>query len=391
MSDPILPPTVRHIALDGRDIYLVGTAHVSKQSVADVTATVAAVMPDTICVELCAARHKSLSDPDGWKKMDIFKVIRQKKSLFLFAQLILASFYRRLGRELDVVPGAEMLEGVKLAQSTGAELVLADRDITLTLKRIWAGLGFWNKMKLISSYMASFFEKTEIDATTIENLKQQDQLESVLHSFEESFPGIRERLIDERDIYLAEKIRASKGTRIVAIVGAGHCPGIERHIGTPADLSELETVPRPSIWPTIIGWGIPLLIMALIGALFAKGGAELSVNSGILWAVIVGVLSALGTALAFGHPLAIITSLLTAWIGAILPIVGVGMFAATVQAFVKRPTVSDMENLPADLESVKGAWRNPVSRIFLVLMLANLGSTLGTLISTSILVKRLFG
>lgn len=392
MSDttPVLPATVHHIQAAGKDIWLVGTAHVSKQSVEDVAATVAAIQPDSICVELCPARHKSLADPHAWKRMDIFKVIREKKSLFLFAQLILASFYRKLGRELDVQPGAEMLKGVQLAESTGVELVLADRDITLTLKRIWAGLGFWNRMKLLSSFLAGFFEKGTVDAASIETMKQQDQLEAVMHSFEETFPGIKERLIDERDIYLAQKIRSAKGTRVVAVVGAGHCPGIEKQIQRDHDLSPLETIPPSSIWNAILGWGVPLVLFGLFGALLALKGQHAAIDYGIFWFLATGIGAALGTALAFGHPLAILTSLLTAGAGAIIPVLGVGMFAATVQAWVKRPTVNDMERLPEDLESLKGAWNNGVSRIFLVLILANLGSTLGTLLTTLVIAKKLF-
>jgi pheromone shutdown-related protein TraB len=381
MSELSLPDRVSAITVDNRQIYLVGTAHVSQESVDDVRRTVEQVDPDTICIELCASRHKAMTQKDTWKKMDIVKVIKKKKAVLLLAQLIMSSFYRRLGEQLGVQPGAEMLEGIECAKQRNARLILADRDIEITLKRVWGYLGFWNKMKLLSSLMLSIFSKEEIDSDTIETLKQQDQLESIMAEFAEQFPEIKLRLIDERDIYLAQKIRAAEGQRIVAVVGAGHCQGIKQHIQQDESLEELVTIPKKSIIPKLIGWSIPLLLLALWGYGFYTKGAKFSIETIWIWFLVNGTLSALGAAIALAHPLTILSAFLGAPITSLNPLIAAGWVAGLVQAIVKRPTVDDMEDLPNAIYSAKGFWTNPVTRILLVVIFANLGSVLGTWIS----------
>ncbi|MCK5186380.1 MAG: TraB family protein, partial [Deltaproteobacteria bacterium] len=271
-SDFTLPASVHHITIEGKNIYLVGTAHVSKKSVEDVSNTIETVNPDAICVELCAARHKAIVQRDNWKQMNIFKIIKEKKAVFLLAQLIMSSFYRRIGEQLGVQPGAEMVEGIKQAEKTGAELVLADRDIEITLKRVWRNLNFFNKLKMASHILATLFVGEKIDESLIEKIKEQDQLETIMETFSESFPEVKKRLIDERDIYLAQKIRSAPGTTIVAVVGAGHVPGIQQHIHKNEPIAPLVEVPPKSIIPVILKWAIPALILTLLIAGFFKGG-----------------------------------------------------------------------------------------------------------------------
>ncbi|PKN45417.1 MAG: TraB family protein, partial [Deltaproteobacteria bacterium HGW-Deltaproteobacteria-20] len=210
-----LPESVTVIEEGEKKFFLVGTAHVSLESVEDVRRTVEIVNPDSICVELCPARHQAMTRRDDWKRMDIYKVIKEGKAVFLMVQLVLQAFYRKIGDKLGVQPGAEMMEGVRLAQETGATLVLADRDVQVTLKRVWGYLGFWKKFQLLSQLLASIFVDDEVDKALIEDLKKKDQLVAIMGSFAENFPQIKERLIDERDIYLAQKIRKAPGTNIV--------------------------------------------------------------------------------------------------------------------------------------------------------------------------------
>jgi pheromone shutdown-related protein TraB len=349
--------------------------------VEDVKATVEAVGPDSICIELCAARHKALVQKDNWKKMDIFKVIKEKRALFLLAQLILNSFYTRLGKQLKVQPGAEMIEGMRQADKIGAELVLADRDIEITLKRVWGYLNLWNKLVMVSQLMASFFVGGSIDSELVEEMKSKDQLENIMEAFTDSFPEVKKRLIDERDIYLSQKIRIAPGKKIVAIVGAGHVKGIKEHIKNVIPLEPVMEIPPKSVIPQIIKWTIPLLIVVLLAVGFLKGGAQHSAQSIYIWILVNGILSALGAALAFGHPLTVLSAFVGAPITSLNPMVAAGWVAGLVQAWIKKPTVHDLEDLPNAISSVKGFWLNPVSRILLVVVLANLGSTLGTIIS----------
>jgi len=395
MSEPetsktSLPNSVTAITIDNKKIYIVGTAHVSKQSVKDVETTIALVNPDTICVELCESRYKSMKDKDLWKKMDIFRVVKEKKTVFLLAQLIMGSFYRKLGEQLDVPPGAEMLKGIELSESMNKQLVLADRNIEVTLRRVWAGLSFWGKMKMMSQMLGSLFVSEEIDGSMVESLKQDDQLEKMMEEFSKGFPGVRSRLIDERDIYLAEKIRTAPGETIVAVVGAGHVKGMLECIKTPHDLTEITKIPAPSIWPSIIGWGISASIIALFVIGFFTGGAEKSIHSIYIWILVTGTFAAIGTAIALGHPLAILTAFVAAPITTIHPLLAAGWFAGLTQAFLKKPTVEDMENLKTAFDSLKGFWGNSFCRVLLVVIMANLGSSIGTFVAGSWIIKELF-
>jgi pheromone shutdown-related protein TraB len=371
-----LPERVTHVRLDDKDVYLVGTAHISKDSVDDVRTTVDQVHPDAICVELCKARHQAMTQADNWRKMDIVKVVRQKKAVFLLAQLIMSSFYRRLGEKLGVQPGAEMIEGIRQAESTGAQLVLADRDIEITLKRVWGYLGIWSKLKLATQLMTGIFVHEEIDESMIEQLKKQDQLEAVMAEFAGQYPEIKRRLIDERDTFLAEKIRTAPGKTVVAVVGAGHVDGIKSQIHQEHSLDELTQLPPKSIWPKIFAWGIPLLIVLLIIRGFGQGTTHGFQNI-YIWVLVTGTLAGVGAALALAHPLTILSAFLAAPITTLHPLLAAGWVAGIVQVAIKKPTVSDLEELPTAIGTMKGFWRNPVTRILLVVALANVGAMIG--------------
>lgn len=390
MSYENLPECVTVIEDGDKLFFLVGTAHVSQESVEDVRRTVEIVQPDSICVELCPARHQAMTQRDNWRKMDIYKVIKEGKAVFLMIQLVLQAFYRKIGDKLGVQPGAEMMEGVRLAGETGATLVLADRDVQVTLKRVWGFLGFRKKFQLFSQLMASVFVDDDVDKALIEDMKKKDQLAAIMGAFAEDFPQIKERLIDERDIYLAQKIRQAPGTRIVAVVGAGHVPGMQQHFGHDIDLAPLEELPPPSKWSTFWKWGLPGFFVALLVIGFFRGGANASMDAVSIWIMVTGIGAALGSLAALGHPLTILSSFLAAPLTTLHPIIAAGWVAGLVQAWVKKPTVLDLEELPASVMTVKGFWLNPVSRILLVVIFANLGATIGVFISGSWIAARVF-
>lgn len=382
-TDYSLPDSVKRVELEGKEIFLLGTAHVSKESVEDVRRAAEILKPDTICVELCTARHRSIVMKDAWKQMNIVKVVKEKKSLFLLSQLILSSFYRRLGSQMGVQPGAEMIEGITQAEKHNSVLVLADRDIEITLKRVWGHLNFWNKMKMVMQLMMSLFINEKIDDSMIEEMKNKDQLEQVMETFAKSFPEVKKRLIDERDIYLAQKVRSAPGKKILAIVGAGHVAGMEDYVHQEIDLEPLMEIPPKSMIPKILKWTIPTLIIALIiGGMF-KGGTQTSIESIYIWVLVNGILSAIGAAIALGHPITILTAFVSAPITSLNPMIATGWVSGIVQAGVKKPTVADLEDLPNATSSIKGFWMNPVSRVLLVVVLANIGSSLGTFIAGS--------
>lgn len=375
-----LPESVRVITLEGKTVYLVGTAHVSKDSVLDVRRTIDIVNPDSICVELCRSRYRNMTSTEDWKQMDLFRVVREKRSSLLLAQLLMSGFYKKIGSKLGVKPGAEMLEGVELARRNGIPLIPADRDIQVTLKRVWGHLGFWTKLKLIAEMLAGVMFSGEIDEELIEKIKERDQLESLMEEFSDKIPGVRERLIDERDTYLAQKVREAPGETVVAVVGAGHCRGIESKIHSDHDLRPLLEIPRKTMAPKVVAWGIPIVIVAMIASSFFRNGIEHSFESIWIWIAVNGAFSALGAALAMGHPITVVTAFIAAPITSLNPTIAAGWFAGLVQAVVRKPKVADIENLGSALTSFREFWTNPVIRILLVVVMANLGSTLGTFI-----------
>ncbi len=385
-----LPESVTVVEDGGKRFFLVGTAHVSLESVEDVRRTVEIVRPDSICVELGPARHQAMTRRDDWKRMDIYKVIKDGKAVFLMVQLVLQAFYRKIGDKLGVQPGAEMMEGVRLAGETGATLVLADRDVQVTLKRVWGFLGFWKKFQLLSQLLTSIFVDEDVDKALIEDMKKKDQLAAIMGSFGENFPQIKERLIDERDIYLAQKIRKAPGENIVAVVGAGHVPGMQKYFGQEIDLAPLEELPPPSKWGAFWKWGLPGFFVALLVIGFFRGGANASVDALSIWVLVTGIGAALGSLAAFGHPLTVLSSFLAAPITTLHPLIAAGWVAGLVQAWVKKPTVSDLEGLPMSVMTVKGFWINPVSRILLVVIFANLGATIGVFVSGSWIASLVF-
>lgn len=377
-----------HVKVKDKDVYLLGTAHVSRQSVEDVRAAVLELEPDTICVELCPSRYEVLVKQDAWKKMDIYQVVKQNKALFLLAQLGLSTFYRKIGEKLGVRPGAEMLEGVNQAEKTGARLVLADRDVNITLKRIWSSLSIWSKFKFLSHLLLSVMFQGNIEKEDIEKLKSKDQLQLVMDEFSKSFPQVQKTLVDERDQFLAHRITTAAGQKVLAIVGAAHVPGITKYLDKDIDTSALNSIPPGPVWPTAVKWGIPLIIMGLLAYGFLVHGAEHSVQSIYIWVLINGIFSALGVSLALAHPLTILSAFVAAPITSLNPTMAAGWIAGLVQAWVKKPIVADLENLSQALTSLKGFWLNPICRILLVVVLANLGSSLGTFVAGTWIVTR---
>jgi pheromone shutdown-related protein TraB len=387
----MLPESVRIVEENGKKYYLLGTAHVSKKSVEEVSCVIDEIQPDSVCIELCDKRFESLRNRDKWKNTDIFTIIKEKKVLLLMTNLIMSSFYRKLGKELDVTPGSEMLKGAEEAEKRGINLILADRNIDITLKRVWAGLSFWQKIKGVTQLFSMFFSPTEkIDETAIEEIKQDDNIGDAMDALAKEFPGIKSRLVDERDLYLAEKIRTAKGEKIVAVLGAAHCKGVTEHLKTPFDLTEIEKIPPKSIVPSIIGWGICVAVVGLIGYQFLTNGVEAGAHSIFLWSIITASFSAVGCTLAFAHPLAILAAFVSAPLATILPMFATGWSAGIVQAIIKKPTAADMENIPVDTETFKGFWRNSLTRILLVIILTNIGASIGTFVAGALIAKSIF-
>ncbi|GIN21479.1 MAG TPA: TraB family protein [Bacillus bacterium] len=370
---------ITRIELNGKEFILVGTAHVSKQSAEQVKEVIESERPDSVCVELDEQRYDSIQNKNQWKDMDIFKVIKEKKATLLLMNLAISSFQKRMAKQFGIQAGQEMIQGIESAKEIGADLVLADRNIQITFARIWNNVGFWGKAQLLSQVFFSIFSNEEISEEELEKMKNQDTINAILKEFTASFPKLKTPLIDERDQFLAQKIKDAPGKKVVAVLGAAHVPGIKEEIKKEHDLRRLSERPPKSKVPKIIGWSIPILIFALIAYTFyanPSAGWQQTI-SWILWN---GSLSALGAALAFGHPLAILTAFVAAPITSLNPLLAAGWFAGAAQAYMRKPHVRDFEKLSEDVFSLKGFWHNKVTRILLVVVLANLGSSVGTFI-----------
>lgn len=360
----------------GRTFIIIGTAHVSKHSVLDVERTLEAERPDTVAIELCRPRYESILNSDRLQEMNIFTVLRQGKGTLVLANLLLASFQKRIGDKLGIRPGAEMIRAAEIAREQGHELVLADRDVQATLKRAWAGLGLWQRARLISSVFGGMFSDTEIQAEELEKMKRGDVLTSLLQEMGQTFPTLMQVLIHERDLYLMDSIRSAPGDKVVAVVGAGHVPGIRAHWGETVDRRALEQIPSPGYVFTLLKWLLPALLIATMIYAFTQG--EVGWDLFKAWFLIKGSLAALGALVALGHPLAIVAAFLAAPFTSMIPLIGAGWVSGLIEAWLRKPTVRDLSNMGKDIGSLKGFYANRFTRVLLVAALSNLGSALGT-------------
>jgi pheromone shutdown-related protein TraB len=380
---------VVRLGYQGKEIILVATAHVLKQSADLIKKVINEEQPDSVCVELDEERYQNIQNPKAWENTDIIQVIKSKKVGFLLANIILASFQRKIAKDLNTVAGQEMLQGINSAKETGAQLVLADRNIQTTFIRIWRELNLWEKCKLVFSLLFSFGDDNEISNEDVSELLKTDALESVTLEMRKQFPEIAEILISERDQYLACKIKEAPGNKIVAVLGGAHVPGVKEEIFKTQDINKLSAVPPKSPISVIVGWAIPIVIVGLIIYSFimniSTGMHQLSA-----WVLWTGVLAALFTALSFGHPLSILTSLVAAPFTTLNPLIACGWVTGLVEATIRKPVVQDINNISKDICSLKGIFKNRFLRILLIVIMANIGSSIGSFVAGLDIVKTLF-
>jgi pheromone shutdown-related protein TraB len=388
---------------DAREVLLIGTAHVSRESIEEVRRIIRDEKPGAVCVELDQDRYNSMTQKEAWEQLNVFKVIKEGRGFLLIANLVLSGFQRRMGDELGVKPGEEMRTAVETAGELGIPCYFCDRELRITLRRAWARCGLWNKCKLLASLVSGAFSTEKMSEGEIENLKKAGELEGMMAELARYLPPVKSTLLDERDHYLAARIwqsvrgmtvesgASSPVPRAAAIIGAGHLRGVKSWLeqiaaGNGGDIHELDTVPRGSRLSKLIGWLIPLAIVALIAAGFFRSGADISRGMLLRWVLLNGSLAALGTIIALGHPLSVLISFVGAPIATINPFIGVGFFSGIVEASLRKPRVEDAQNISVDVSSVKGFYRNRISRALLVFFLSSLGGAIGNFISLPFLV-----
>ena len=379
--------SIHHLQHEGKTITLIGTAHVSRESAELVGRLITDRIPDTVCVELCPSRYQALRQKDRWLETDIIKVIKEKKAFLLLSNLLLAAFQKKIAKQLDIKPGEEMIRAIETAEAVGARVELVDRDIRTTLSRTWRSMGWWGKSKLLFQLVLSVSNVDDITEADIEKMKQQDMLETLLSEIEKSLPVLRTILIDERDQYLAHKIKTAPGNNIIAVVGAGHVPGIKACWQRDIDIAPLEQVPPGKKLSGFLKWFIPLAIGALILIGFYLGGVQKGADMLTWWIAANGVLAGLGALIACAHPLTILSAILAAPLTSLNPMIAAGWVSGLVEAFTRQPKVRDFEALSDDILSVRGFWKNKVTRILLVVVFTNLGSSIGTFVAIPLMAK----
>lgn len=385
-GDILQDQPIRHIQRDGVEYTLLGTAHVSRASAEAVKELVATGEFDAVAVELCQARYDALTAERKWTDLDLYKIIREGKAGLVMANLALSAYQRRIAEQFGIEPGAEMRAATVSAKERGIPLQLVDRDLATTLRRSYASVPWYKRMYLMAGLALGMVSSDEIDEEAIEKLKEGDILESTFTEFAEQSPELYEALIAERDRYMAARLReenaGASNIKVLVVIGAGHMEGLAKHLESDEadpveERRQLETMPPKSRWPKVIPW----VIMALVITGFAIGfmrSPELGWQLVFIWVAINGGLAALGALIARGHPLTILSAVIAAPLTSLNPTIAAGMVTGLVESWLRKPRVSDLENLRFDITTVKGWFRNPATRILLVFFLSNLGSAIGT-------------
>ena len=366
-------------------IRLLGTAHVSRASADAVQHEIATGTWDVMAIELCESRFKAFEDPEALQKMDLFQVIKTRRAPMVTAMLAMGAFQQRIADQFDIEPGAEMRAAIEQARAHGCALELIDREIGTTLKRVYRNVPWWRRFYLFSGLVTSVVVHEDIDEADIERLKEGDLLETTFAQFAETASEIYEPLIAERDLYMGAKLRqvvAGGSERILAVVGAGHLKGLEEDLRSnnkdPQEIiGELSEIPQGSKWVKRVPW----LIAALVVTGFAFGfyrSPSLGWTLVVEWIVINGALSALGTAIAGGHMLTVVSAFIAAPITSLNPTIGAGFVTALVESYIRKPTVGDFSKLRSDTSSFHGWRTNRVARTLLVFVFSTIGSAAGT-------------
>jgi pheromone shutdown-related protein TraB len=383
---------VRRVEVGGREIVLVGTAHVSRESTELVAAVIERERPDAVCIELDAQRYESLAERRHWESLDLLELIRRQRLAALLANLVLASYQRRLGGALGVVPGAEMLEAARAAERLGIPVALCDRDVRVTLRRAWAATSFWRKAQLVAALATSLFERPELGEAELRRLRERDVMNELMRELGAALPELKRVLIDERDAWLAERIRTTAGRRIVAVVGAGHLEGMERALraGRPVDLAAFEGIPPVSpVWRAV-GWGIPALVVGSLAWIGVRMGPEVAGRHLGAYVVATGLPTSLGAAAALAHPITIAAAFLVAPLTVLSPVIGAGHVLALVEAWLRPPLVAELERATHDAGRLGAWWANRLLRCLLVFVFTTLGAMGGAYVGLYELLSGVF-
>ena len=389
---------IQVIERDGVRYTLLGTAHVSHASVAAVEAMLASRHFDAVAVELCEARHQAMQAPERLQQLDLMRVIREGKAGMVAAQLLLSSYQARLAEQLGIEPGAEMKAAIIGAQTRSLPVWLIDRDVGRTVGRAYRSVGFWQRMGLMGGLLGSLLSNERIDENEIEKLKEGDMLDSAFREFAQQSQPLYQALIAERDAYMAARLRelgqaGPTPSEVLVVIGAGHLQGLSQALQqqeepAPALIARLNEPPPPRRWPRWLGYALIALVVFGFAWGFSRGG-DVGMELILTWVFATGVLGAIGCAIAGGHPASIASAFAVSPVTPLHPVLASGMVSASVEMYLRKPTVRDFGALRQDLVGWRGWWRNKVSRILLNFFLTNLGTALGVYLAGAQMIKAL--
>jgi len=385
------------ITLDNKEFFILGTAHISIESVNQVKSLIENEDFDIICIELDSGRLHAIENPDDYSNLNVFQIIKENKTFLFLSNLILSSFQKRLGDNLDIKPGQDMKQALISAKEKNIDIALCDREIQITLKRGWNKSSFLSKYKMASLLFESFFSNEKIDNEELERIKSGNEIEKMLNELSKQIPEIKTVIIDERDKYLASKIyncidNKEDKKKILAVVGAGHKKGIIEYINKfytnelDLDLKEIEIIPPKSNLSKIFPYILTIFLIFLLSYNFIKGDTLKGIDNIYKWILINGSFTVVGALLALAHPLVIIASFFISPIASLTPLIGTGIVSGLLQAYLAKPKIKDFENLKNDCISLKSFYKNKISKALLV----SLTTTLGSMIATFIAIPFLF-
>jgi len=385
------PDEVRIVEFSDREFVIVGTAHVSRESADLVRRVIAEERPDRVCVELDEQRFQALTHKTNWEALDLKQLIRARQLTTLLLNLLLASYQKRLGHELGVMPGTELLAAAEAAAELDIPVSLCDRNVRVTILRAWRSMSLWKKNTLLVAVLEGMFSRERLSEEDLRELRRRDVLSEMIGELARELPVLKRVLIDERDAYLAQKIRDAAGTRIVAVVGAGHLEGIERALGErrQENLAQLETIPAVLPVAKVVGWLVPILILAGLGALAWIKGPAVAGENLRFWVLITGIPCAVGALLAAAHPATVVAGFLAAPVTSLSPLIGAGHVTALVQAYFRPPRVRDFQNVAEELPRLGAWWRNRLLRVFLAFVLPTLGAIVGVYLGSARILRDL--
>ena len=383
---------VHYVNKNGRQFIIVGTAHISRQSADLVREVIEREKPDTVCVELDEKRLKALSEKNRWENLDLRQIIKNKQLSTLIVNLVLSSYQKKLGEKLGVSPGTELMEAVQTANENSIPVELCDREVRVTLRRAWHSMNLWQKSKFLSVGLGGLFEKQELTEEKLSELRNKDVLSEMMDEIGKAMPVLKKVIIDERDRYIAQKMKNSAGKKIVSVVGAGHVKGILKFLesNNEIDLKSIEIIPEPSLASKSLGWGIPLIIIASIFYIGFSQGITEAGNNALFWILACGIPSAVGALISIAHPVTILASFLSAPITSLSPLIGVGYVAAIVQAYMQPPLVKEFQEVSKDFRKVSNWWKNRLLKVMLVFILSSIGGVIGTSVGFFEIVKNVF-